>query len=366
MPYNGHMSAPTFFDRWFPLPKTLSPKAAGIDVSDTSIKWMTIVRESDALRVHSYGSVDLPAGLLEGGLIRDAAALSNALRLVRTEQGITHAHAALPEEAAFVYSMEVPADSAPEQVRSMIEFDMEARVPLAPAAAVYDYDIISPRDDGGRMEIGVAVFPKDVAEAYVSVFRDAGIDLMSLEIEARSIARAVSCGPCGAELIVDYGSARTGLAVVKNGVPIFTNTALVGGTTITRAIMEKLSVSEKDADVLKNTQGLAPASEGPNVSEIAAAGVSALGDEVARAYRFWDTRRDEHGNTMTPISRVVLVGGSASLKGVVDYVAGRVQAKTERGNVWQAVCRFDDYIPPIDRRASLRYATAVGLALRSV
>ena len=69
---------------------------------------------------------------------------------------------------------------------------------------------------------------------------------------------------------------------------------------------------------------------------------------------------------MTPVGRVLLVGGSANLKGLPDYVAGRVQAQTERGDVWQNVASFDDYIPPIDRQHSLQYATAIGLALRGL
>jgi Tfp pilus assembly PilM family ATPase len=60
------------------------------------------------------------------------------------------------------------------------------------------------------------------------------------------------------------------------------------------------------------------------------------------------------------------VGGSANLKGLADYIAGRAQAPCERGNVWRNVASFDEYIPPIDKRRSLQYATAIGLALRGL
>jgi Tfp pilus assembly PilM family ATPase len=67
---------------------------------------------------------------------------------------------------------------------------------------------------------------------------------------------------------------------------------------------------------------------------------------------------------MTPVSHVVLVGGSANLRGLPEYIAGRVQAPCVLGDIWDRVSDFDSYIPPIDRRTSLQYATAVGLALR--
>ena len=68
---------------------------------------------------------------------------------------------------------------------------------------------------------------------------------------------------------------------------------------------------------------------------------------------------------MSPVGRVFLLGGGSNLKGIADYIAERVQAPAMRPNVWQNVCTFNDYVPPIDRRASLQYATAVGLSLRN-
>ena len=90
----------------------------------------------------------------------------------------------------------------------------------------------------------------------------------------------------------------------------------------------------------------------------------AIAQEVARHYRFWDTRRNEHGERVTPVSTIYLVGGSANLRGLAEYIASRVHAPTERPNVWHNVASFSEYIPPIDRRASLQFVTAVGLALR--
>jgi Tfp pilus assembly PilM family ATPase len=96
------------------------------------------------------------------------------------------------------------------------------------------------------------------------------------------------------------------------------------------------------------------------------AAANALADEVARHYRYWDTRRDEKDVRTTPVERVILTGGSANLKGLDDFIAGKVQAETVRGNIWQHINDFDNYIPPIDLRTSMQYATAVGLALRAI
>lgn len=355
--------------RAFPPPKFLSPASAGIDISDASIKWVALEPYKEKYRISNYGFQPLAEGIVEGGVIRNEPALSDALKKVRAQLGgIAHAHAALPEEAAYVFSMYVPEESARDQILSMIEFELGDRVPIAPRDAVYDFDVISEHDDDRGEEIGIVVFPKELAQSYADVFASAGIDLSSLELEARSIARAISAPQEDRiTLSVDFGRSRAGFAVIKKGVPIFTSTVAVGGESLTRTVMKKLSMSENEAELFKNYEGLVARGgiKSAGVESLVGA-ASALADEVAKHYHYWDTRRNDKGERMSPVSRVLLVGGSSNLKGLDDYIAYRVQAPTERPNVWQNVCSFNDYIPPIDQRTSLQFATAIGLALRGV
>ncbi|MDP3965389.1 MAG: pilus assembly protein PilM [bacterium] len=355
------------FSRWFPTPQLLVPRSAGVDISDSSIKWITIIEHTEGKRILSFGSQALAPGIVVAGTIKDESALAEALRQVRTSLGtVSCAHAALPEEAAFVFNMHVPEKSEREQVLRMIEFELDGRVPISPADAVYDFNVITEHDEAGT-EIGVVVFPRELAASYARVFEAAGIELMSLEVEARSIARAISSDTDEEPitLSVDFGLERTGFAVLKHGIPIFTSTVAVGGGPISGALMETLSITEAEAKEFKNEKGLLPEDGAKSAgTEIIAKTASVLADEVAKHYHYWDTRRNDKGERMTPVGKVLLVGGSANIKGLADYIAERVQAATERPDVWQNVCAFEEYIPPIDRRASLQFATAIGLALR--
>ncbi len=357
------------FARWFPTPEMIYPRAAGIDISDASIKWLILAPLKSRYRIASYGEIPLNAGVVVNGIVQDAGALALALTEAKKHfGGVDCAHAALPEEAAYVFEMHIPEGTDHDQAINMIEFGFEGRVPIAVGAAVFDFDVIQKHDGDGE-DIGVAVFARELAESYVAAFKTAGIHLLSLEIEARSIARAVSSGVADEPitLLVDFGRARTGFAVLKRGIPIFTSTVEVGGDMVTRAVAEGLSLSPEETQKFKNEQGLL-ADAGPKSPGIEAiiGTASALADEVARHYHYWDTRRNEKGERMTPVGRVLIVGGSANLKGLPDYIAGRVQAPTYVANIWQHVCDFDEYIPPLDSRTSLQYATAVGLSMRSL
>lgn len=350
--------------RWFPVPKLLTPPAAGIDITDASVKWLLFKETSNGLRIFTYGTQALPQGLVERGAVHDPHRLAEVLKDIKKKSGIRFAHAALPEEDAYVFSMHVPRKSSRTQIMNMVEFELEARVPIPPTQAVYDFDTVT-RDENGE-EIAVTVFPRDLAEGYTQAFALADIELLSLEIEPRSIGRAIAeKGKKNVALLVDCGYARTGVAILKNGIPIFTSTIDIGGAHLSKAVMDTLKVSEEDARVFKNEHGLVaydPAHK--PVLDALDAVAGSLAEEIGKHYRFWDTRRDEHEERL-PVEHVYLLGGSANLKGFPEYIAGKVHAQTERPNVWRNAFSFDDYIPPLDFRASLQYATAAGLALRS-
>lgn len=303
------------------------------------------------------------------GIIQDMDAFVEALQGLREKLGsVTRVHAALPEEAAYVFSMNVPAGSSREQTLRLIEFEFEGRVPISPSEAVYDFDVIEERGEGGTREIGVTVFPHDLPESYADAFTRAGFMLSSLEVEASSIGRAISTGLPDepVTLLVDFGRARSGFAVLKHGIPIFTSTVEIGGDAITRALEKELSLSGPEIETFKNEQGLMPDGGKKGGIESVIGTASALAGEILRHYNYWDTRRNQFGERVTPVGRVVLVGGSSNLNGLADYVTGRVQAKAELGDIWHRMFTFEDYIPPIDRRLSLEYATAAGLALRGL
>ncbi|MDP3645704.1 MAG: pilus assembly protein PilM [bacterium] len=353
--------------RMFPTPQLLLPRAVGVDISDASAKWIILTEGGNHRRVAGFGDEPLQQGIVAEGVVKDIPALAETLRTIKQKwNGIECAHAALPEEAAYVFNMHVPPGTGREQTLRMVEFELEGRVPIPPDRAVYDFDVIE--HDAVGTEIGVFVFPIELAESYAEAFRAAGITLLSLEIEARSIARAViSADQDPVTMLVDFGRVRTGIAVVKRGIPIFTSTVAVGGDVITRAVEEGMSLTGDAAQSFKNEEGLyAEKNLKPTSAQPMMQAAGALTDEVGRHFHYWDTRRNEKDERTTPVERVILVGGSSNLKGLDDFIAGKVQAATIRGNVWRHVDDFDNYIPPIDRRTSIQYATAIGLALRSI
>ena len=65
------------------------------------------------------------------------------------------------------------------------------------------------------------------------------------------------------------------------------------------------------------------------------------------------------------ITRVILCGGGANLKGMVPYLAKKINQDFDEGDPWSNL-NFSGNLPPISREKSVGYATVVGLAIRSL
>lgn len=363
-PAHGH-TLHTRWERWFPAPRYVTTPACGIDISDTSVKALQLKPTAHGWEVEHYESIPIPEGVVAEGAVHDVDALAYALNQLTVKKETPYAHAALSEEASYVFQMQVSDTRNPSAVRTMIEFELEGRVPLALKNSTFDYDIIALSPDGIGAEIAVSVFARDSVSMYISAFGQAGFTLLSLELEAQSVARAVvPFNSTETVMLVDFGRGRTGVAIVKHGVPIFTRTVGVGGNAMSAIIADQLHITPDEAELYKNEHGLDPAGD-PKVVESVTATANALSEEIGRHYQYWNNLRDEHGTRTAKIDRVVLCGGNSNLHGLPEFIASKIHAPVERADVWRNVCSYDEYIPPIIREHSLGYATAIGLALRN-
>lgn len=349
----------------FPLPLYVSMPAVGIDISDRSVKLIELVPTRHGLRVGRFATRGIPEGIVVGGTIAKRAELVTLLAGLREEYGLTFVRASLPEEPGYIFTTTVPS-VGPDEVRSLLAFKLEEYVPLAPAEAVIDFDVIAGATATGQETVAVSVYPQDIAQEYADLLHDAGLKPISLEIEAQAIARAVvPQGFVGGCLVVDVGAVRSGITVVGGGAVRFTTTVAVGGDLVTVAIKKALP-NATDADILsiKNDQGLAYRDD----SSIKAAFeelATNLKNQIERYYLYWQTRKDAKDTKLPehPIETIFLSGGYANVAGLPEYLSRQLRVPTKRADVWKNVCSIDDAIPPISYEDSLSYASSIGLAL---
>lgn len=352
----------------FPVPEYLSMPAAGLDVSDHSMKFVEFEGPPGRKRVSRFGTKSIPDGVIVGGTIARREALVDALAELREEHGLRFVRASLPEEPAYIFTTQVP-DVRHEEVRSLLQFKLEENVPISPAEAVIDFDVLPRGMGGGELPVTVSVFPEKLAQDYTDLLKNAQLMPLSLEIEAQAIARAVV--PNDFEetcIVVDIGRTRSGVSIVSNGLVRFTTTIDVGGDVLGGTIQKELpNLSPEEVVRLKNQEGLHYKGN-EAVATVFRNFARALRNEIERYYIYWHTHLKEKESKFLQhpsISRVFLTGGNANVAGLEDFLSHELFLSVERANVWVNVSPFDDHVPPVSFEESLGYASAIGLALHT-
>ena len=336
-------------------------EAAGIDVSDHALKYIQFRSRKGKREVSAFGEVPLAEGVIEGGEVVRPEELTEALRALKRKTGLSLVRSALPESRGYLFQSALKGVS-PSEARSAIEFQLEEHVPIARQETVFDAEAL--QGESEERHFVVTAFPGRVVAPYVRAFRDAGLFLLSLELEAQAIARSVvKWNDPGTFMIADLGETHTGISVVSEGVVHYTSTIDISGRTLTAALAKSFSIPEAEAQKLKHEKGFSKREGGEQVFESLMTSVSALFDEINRRSLYWNEHFQEHSGK-SKISRLYLCGGNANIFGLSDYLSSIMSIPVSAANSWGNAFSPDTYVPPLSETEARRFATAIGLALR--
>ena len=355
----------SFFSRLFQPPSYLKLPVFALDISDRSFKYIQFEETTQGRRVRAFGSKMFPEGLVQSGVIIDTAKLAAVLREQLPDKTFRYVALALPEEKGFVRTIRMP-QVAPEELREAIALQLEEYVPLTPEETSFAYHVL-PENVSGSMEVLIAAYPTQLITLYRDTMEQAEFIPISLEIESQAIARSVI--PANQEkdatLVVDIGLTRTSFLFAKNGYTQLTSTIPVGGSTMHESIMKALHVSEKEAEQLKKDHGMGHANEGKRVYDALLPLIISIENEIQRRTEFWqeEMRREKKMQEAPKLNHIYLCGREANLIGLPQHLSFRLQTPVSLPNVWINALPDQHFVPEIEFRDSLGYATSIGLAL---
>ncbi len=333
----------------------------GLDISDESVKFVSLTVTKKGIRLGRYGEHEIPPGIIESGKIKDPKRLEEILSSLREKEGIKSVRVSLPEEQIYLFRMRMDKPGL-QNIREGIELSLEEHIPIPAADAIFDYEIID--EDAVNLQLQVAAIPTNVIENYLSVFKNSRLPVQSFELEAQAISRAVvQDGDKDTYMIVDFGEKRTGIFIVSRGIVMFTSTLDVGGVMLTSMIEKNFKISFEQAEEMKITYGLQRNVENKEIFAVLLNSVSILRDEIVKHSLYWHTHKDEEGRNNPPISKIILCGGDSNLIGLTDYLSVSLKSKVEIGNVWVNIMDTKTEVPEINQRLALSFAAAIGLAL---
>ena len=352
----------------------VEPEFFGLDLSDESFKFVQLKKVGVGFDMSSFGSRPIKKEIIIRGEIKKEDELVEILKagLSDPEKGkltTKYVVCSLPEEHSFIRVLQLPKMSI-DEVTEAIKWEIEQNIPLGIDEVYFDWQIINNTDIKlDHQDILIAAIPRTVVDPYVSVLRKSGLIPIAMEVESISIVRSVikDLLTNSPELVVDIGATRTNFIIFSGRSLRFSSSVSTAGNKMMEAIAKEFGVSEEEAKKIFYKIGL-DSEEDPEgrVKKVLMPILKELSDQIENYVSFYSSHLlHDHAVKRKNIEKILLSGGVANLAGITAYLSSALKISVEPANPWTNILKEPlNEVPDMSFDKSLRYTTALGLALR--
>jgi type IV pilus assembly protein PilM len=367
-----------------PKPPTASASASaarkqkalvGVKIGASGISAARVTQSGGRAELLDLVREPLARGVVVAGEVRDVPALASALANM-------FALHRLPKKAVRlgvsnnrigVRIIEVSGVMEPRQLENAIRFRAQEVLPIALEDAVLDFQQLgeSVNADGELVRrVLLVVAYRDLIDRYVVAFKEAGVRLVGIDLEAFGLLRALTPGGVGersdaAHVVVSIGHERSTFAVSDGLVCEFTRVLEWGGSTLDVAIARQLNLAPSEAEPIKHAIAL-DATELPLPPNLTQEQVNLAADIVRRqlqtfarelvsSLQYYQNQPDSLG-----IGDIVITGGTSLLPGLTGELQRLIGVSVRVGDPFERVKVARGVVAGENQRA---LAAAIGLAI---
>lgn len=344
-------------------------KSFGLDIGATNIKAVWLSKEKNGFLFNTARISPTPVKGMISESPLDQDEMAKAIKKLIDEAKITtnYVNIALPENQVYTRIIEMPVLSDKE-LSSAIFWEAEQHIPVPLADLTLDWKTLKRPEnqkEDQKMEVLLVGAPTALIDKYEKVLAMSGIIINSIETEILSVVRALSY-PFNKDkvenfpptMIVNIGAVSTSLAIVKNGVLVFTFSTPVGGAAINRALATDFGFTVSQAEEYKKTYGVSQQFLGGKIGQATTPILLAIISEIKKAFAFYKEKYKEE----EPVRQIILAGGTAKLPDINTFFAQQCGVETIISNPWTVLINHEVPKEIIDNAPD--YAIAVGLAIR--
>ena len=336
----------------------------GIDIGDSSIKMVELRRKGKKIFLNNYAFSE-NIGDVKFTRIEDIDYLASVISKVKNKAGITSARAAvsLPTFAVFSSIISLSGVDKKSLAAAVVE-EAKKVIPLPLEEMILDWKII-PDANGktptkGNMRVFLTGSPKKLVRKYIDVFKQAKLNLVSLETETFSLVRSLIGNDKSTVMIVEIGANSTDISIVRESIPVLNRSLAVCASTVTKVLAEKLGMTFAQAEQFKFDLSVSLGAD--SKEELPQLITKTIEPIITEIQYMLDFSRSQNGSE---IEKIILSGGGAMLLNLADYLSKRLNIKVIIGDPWnRVVCPPE--LKSVLSEVSAKLAVAIGLGMREI
>ncbi|TMI87868.1 MAG: type IV pilus assembly protein PilM [Bacillati bacterium ANGP1] len=347
-----------------------SRSSIGLDLGSHTLKAVEVVPAGGGRhKVARLGVIPTPQGAIADGAAASAEVLGMAIRNLLTTAGIkgNRVVTALGGEAVIVRELKLP-EMPDAELEQAVAYEAERYLPYGVKEVSRDFQVLGKAAEEGQVEILLVAARKEVVDRQLAALHTIGLSASILDVAPFSMLRSVARRDGQAQgtiIYVDLGAESSDIIIMEGERLRLARNISTGGTAVTKAIADALSLELPAAQTLKEERAqllLEGQQPGDNtlvqVHEAILPVINSIFTEVRRSLDYYQTR--SRGQA---VSKVMLTGGTAKLKNLAPFLSEELGLPVEIGNPF-ASCSADAFPKEYLSDVGPMMAVAVGLALR--
>ena len=375
-----------FFSKFFNQDEV---SALGIDIGSSAIKIVQLKKKNGQAVLETYGELALGpyTGLSVGQAVvlapdKLAQALIDLMKEKEVNITTKKCGISIPFTSSLMSVIEMP-DVSTKQLAVMVPLEARKYIPVPVSEVMLDWSVIpksemqeedsseyattaerATTDQGTgtrtalpKVNVLIVAIHNETIVRYQDIVVKSALEAGFFEIEIFSTMRAVLDETLRPVMIMDMGAASTKLYVIERGVIRSSHTINRGSQDITLTISKSLGLSMERAEVMKRQVGVT--GENKNLTDVVILTLDYIFAEVNNVLLSFEKKYNK------TISKVILVGGGAILKGLADLAKNNFKTDVVLADPFSKV-NAPTFLENILKETGPEFAVAIGLALRKL
>ena len=341
----------------------------GLDIGSSSAK---ICQLKDGRNGYELESVDrevFPVEAIVDGSIIDRSGVVKSLRTLLNRNKIRQKQCAIAISgfSVIVKRLSMP-NQTDEELAANIRWEVEQHIPYNFDEVVFDTVVLGRNSNQNTMDILLVASKRDVVNEYISVAKEAGLDVRVVDVASFALQNMVETvygttttaqDVCTG--IVNIGASNTSMTMMVSGITTFTREMTIGGNQITEEIQKKLGISRDEAEDFKTGNVSSGNSLIPReVEDIIIQVSETIANEIKRSLMFfYETSGREH------VDQLILCGGTIKNRSTLRVIQSTLGENIIVASPFSNM-KFNEKLYTSDdlEKIALESAVSLGLALR--
>ncbi len=334
----------------------------GLDIGSSQIKVIELTGYPKSTTILTVGIAPLLPDAIVDGEVMDREVVIDTIRTLFEKYKIQAKDIATSISGRGVIVKKIKMDKMKKsEVSEQIRWEAEQYVPFDIDNVSLAFEIVNPDLGGGQMEVLLVAAKSEVVNSYVSLIKEMGLNPVVLDISPFAIQNVYECNypvlPDKRIALVTIGAEITNISFVINNVNSFSRDMFSATDSCSQKIQREMGLNRAQAEQLirgESLEGVTPEDVDKFFQEFA----EEIAVGIDKVIPFLPGEKEK-------IDRIVLCGGGALIRGLVDYLKNRFDTEVIIINALQNI-KYDPAIFEEERpeKISPVIAEAIGLALR--